>query len=39
MVIFEMLTNVMFPEPFPGSFKTANKVADVDDIATSYVDY
>ena len=25
----------MFPTSFPGSFKTANKVADVDDIAKS----
>ena len=26
----------MFPTSFPGSFKTANKVADVDDIAKSF---
>ena len=36
MVIFETPTNVMFPTSFPGSFKTANKVADVDDIAKSF---
>ena len=35
MVIFETPTNIMFPTSFPGSFKTANKVADVDDIAKS----
>ena len=36
MVIFETPTNVMFPTSFPGSFKTANEVADVDDIAKSF---
>ena len=36
MVIFETLTNAMFPTSFPGSFKTAHKVADVDDIAKSF---
>ena len=33
MVIFGTPTSVMFPTSFPGSFKTANKVAGVDDIA------
>ena len=36
MVIFETPTNVMFPTSFPGSFKKANKVADIDDIAKSF---